>query len=57
MIVAQGFSYMVHTLTSKTTQFIFFQSDCNMVLWLCKWKKEIVDGVQLKKREEELWPH
>jgi hypothetical protein len=34
---------------------VLFESDQNMRVWLRKWKKEKVDGVQPEDGEEELW--
>jgi hypothetical protein len=55
IIIGHGISHMIHTLTGKIPQLVLFESDQNMRVWLRKWKKEKVDGVQPEDGEEELW--
>jgi hypothetical protein len=55
VIIGHGISHMIHTLAGKTPQLVLFESDQNMGVWLRKWKKEKIDGVQPEDGEEELW--
>jgi hypothetical protein len=55
VIIENEISHMIHTLAGKIPQLVLFESDQNMGVWLQKWKKEKIDGVQLEDGEEELW--
>jgi hypothetical protein len=55
IIIGYEILHMIHTLAGKTPQLVLFESDQNMGVWLRKWKKKKVDGVQLEDGEEELW--
>jgi hypothetical protein len=54
VIIEHGISYMIHTLARKIPQLVLFESDQNMGVWLRKWKKEKIDGIQPEDRKEEL---
>jgi hypothetical protein len=55
IIIGHGISHMIYTLARKTPQLVLFESDQNMGIWLRKWKKEKIDGLQPEDGEEELW--
>jgi hypothetical protein len=55
VIIGYGILHMIHTLAGKTPQLVLFESDQNMGVWLRKWKKQKINGVQPEDGEEELW--